>query len=74
MRGVFLDISKGTLVFYSNYKLTVDGDFFSPLENYIEDCKQRVVLNGQTSDVEEKKFWRFTRIGIRASFVFNLHN
>ena len=64
VRGVFLDISKaliksGTLAFYSNYMFMV---------LILKDCFK-------LSDiwVEENNFWSSTRIGVRASFVFNLH-
>ena len=44
VRGVFLDI----LIKYG-----IDGELLSLLENYIENHKQRVVLNGQTSEWRE---------------------
>ena len=55
VRGVFLDISKAfDKVWHEGllYKLKcygVEGKFFSLLENFLLNRKQRVVLNGQTS-------------------------
>ena len=62
MRGVFLDISKdfdkvwriGLLFKLQAYG--VDGELLSLLENYLENRKQRVVLNGQTSEWREINF------------------
>ena len=59
MRGVFLDISKafdkvwhiGLLFKLKAYD--VDGELLSLLENYLENRKQRVVLNGQNSEWRE---------------------
>ena len=64
MRGVFLDISKafdkvwfiGLLFKVKAYG--IDGELLSLLGNYLENCKQRVVLNGQTSE------WRETNSGV----------
>ena len=55
-RGVFLDISKafdrvwhkGLLFKLKSYG--IDGPLFNLLKDYLNDRKQRVVLNGQTSD------------------------
>ena len=54
-RWIFLDISKtfgkvwheGLIFKLRSYG--IDGDLLKLLINYLEDCKQRVVLNGQTS-------------------------
>ena len=54
-RGIFLDISKSfnkiwheALIFkLKTYE--IDGELLKLLINYLEDCKQRVVLNRQTS-------------------------
>ena len=59
VRGVFLDISKafdkvwhiGLLFKLKAYG--VDGELLSLLENYLENRKQRVVLNGQNSEWRE---------------------
>ena len=65
MRGVFFDISKAfDKVWHIDllFKLKaygVDGELLSLLENYLEDRKQRVVLNGQTSA------WRKVKSGVR---------
>ena len=56
MTGVFLDISKafdkvwhiGLLLKLKTYG--VDGELLSLLEKYLENRKQRVVLNVQTSE------------------------
>ena len=54
-RGIFLDISKAfDKVWHEGliFKLKtygIDGDLLKLLINYLEDRKQRVVLNGQTS-------------------------
>ena len=56
MRGVFLDISKAfDKVWYSGllFKLQaygVEGQLLALLKDYLHNRKQRVVLNGQTSD------------------------
>ena len=56
MRGVFLDISKAfDKVSHDGllYKLKaygVQGELLSLLKNYLQKRKQRVVLNGQTSE------------------------
>ena len=56
MRGVFLDVTK---TFDKVYNIGLllklpaygdDGELLSLLENYLENQKQRVVLNGQTSE------------------------
>ena len=59
MRGVFLDISKAfdkvwqiSLLFKLKV-YGVDGELLSPLENYLENRKQSVALNGQTSEWRE---------------------
>ena len=53
-RRVFLDIPEAFdkvwhegLIFKLEYG--IDGDLLKSLINYLEDCKQRVILNGQTS-------------------------
>ena len=56
MRGIFLDISKtfnkvwhdGLLLKLKTY--SVEGDILLLLINYLKNRKQRVVLNGQTSE------------------------
>ena len=54
-RRIFFDISKAfDKVWHEGliFKLKtygIDGDLLKLLINYLEDCKQRVVLNGQTS-------------------------
>ena len=56
MRGIFLDISKtfdkvwhdGLLFKLKIY--SVEGDLLLLLKNYLKNRKQRVVLNGQTSE------------------------
>ena len=59
MRGVFLNISKAfDKVWHIGFlfKLKahgVDGELLSLLENYLENSKQRVVLNGQNSEWRE---------------------
>ena len=56
MRGIFLDISKAfDKVWHDGllFKLTiysVEGDLLLLLKNYLKNRKQRVVLNGQTSE------------------------
>ena len=58
VRGVFLDISKAfDKVWHEGllYKLKaygVQGELLSLSKNYLQKCKQRVVLNGQTSEWE----------------------
>ena len=59
MRGVFLDISKafdkvwhkGLIFKLKSYG--VEGDLLSLLECYLTNRNQRVVLNGQTSDLKQ---------------------
>ena len=59
VRGVFLDISKafdkvwhdGLIFKLRSY--SVEGELLSVLQNYLQNCEQRVVLNGQTSDGEK---------------------
>ena len=60
-RGIFLDISKAfDRVWHKGllFKLKsngIDGPLFNLLKNYLHNRKQRVVLNGQTSDWSEIK-------------------
>ena len=55
VRGTFLDISKAFDKVWNEgliFKLktfSTDGKLLKLLENYLTDCQQRVVLNGQTS-------------------------
>ena len=64
MRGVFLDISKAfDKVWYSGllFKLQaygVEGQLLALLKDYLHNHKQRVALNGQTSD------WRKINSGV----------
>ena len=64
MRGVFRDISKAFDKVWHNGLLFrsktygIDGELLSLLENYLENCKQRVILNGQTSE------WRKINSGV----------
>ena len=64
VRGVFLDISKAFDIVWDIgllFKLKAYGDYgelLSLLENYLENRKQRVVLNGQTSE------WRKINSGV----------
>ena len=59
MKGVYPDISEafdkvwyiGLLFRIKAYG--VDGELLSLLENYLENCKQKVVLNDQTSEWRE---------------------
>ena len=54
-RGIFFDISKafdkvwGEDLIFKLRTYGVEGDLLKLLINYLEDRKQRVVLNGQTS-------------------------
>ena len=65
MKGVYPDISEafdkvwyiGLLFRIKAYG--VDGELLSLLENYLENCKQKVVLNDQTSE------WREINSGVR---------
>ena len=58
MRGVFLDISKafnkvwhdGLIIKLKSYG--IEGELLLLLKNYLHNRKQRVVLNGQTSEWE----------------------
>ena len=61
MRGCFLDISKvfekiwheGLIFKLKTYEVDgIDRDLLKFLINYLEDCKQRIVLNGQNSSWE----------------------
>ena len=64
MRGIFLDISKAfDKVWHDGllFKLkiySVEGDLLLLLKNYLKNRKQRVVLNGQTSE------WRKINSGL----------
>ena len=55
MRGIFLDISKAfdkvwhDGLLFKLKKYGIEGDLLLLLKNYLKNCKQRVVLNGQTS-------------------------
>ena len=69
MRGVFVDVSKafdkvwhiGLLFKLQAYG--VDGKLLSLLENYLENRKQRFVLNGQTSE------WKKINSGVPQGLV-----
>ena len=69
VRGVFVDVSKafdkvwhiGLLFRLQAYG--VDGKLLSLLENYLENCKQRVALNGQTSE------WKKINSGVPQGLV-----
>ena len=58
VRGIFLDISKAFYKAWHKgliYKLKsygISGDLLKPIENYLTDRKQKVVLSGQTSSWE----------------------
>ena len=43
MSGIFLDISK----IFKLKPCGIDGDLMKLLINYLEDCRQRVLLNGK---------------------------
>ena len=64
VRGNFLDISKAfdkvwhDGLLFKLKKYGIEGDFLLILKNYLKNCKQRVVLNGQTSE------WRKTNSGV----------
>ena len=64
VRGIFLDIFKAfDKVWHEGllYKLKtygIEGQLLSLLANYLENCEQRVVLNGQTS------VWRKIKSGV----------
>ena len=51
IRGVFLDVSKAfDKVWHEGLLLCgVEGGLYNILVNYLQDCKQRVVLNGKSS-------------------------
>ena len=59
MRGVFLDISKAFDKIWHNgiiFKLkaySAESGLLLLLKNYLENREQRVVLNGQTSDLRK---------------------
>ena len=56
VRGVFLDISKAfdrvwhKGLLFNLKRIGIDGPLYLLLENYLKNRKQRVVLNGQTSE------------------------
>ena len=56
VRGIFLDISEAFDKLWHDsfiFKLKVygiEGELLSLLENYLQNCEQRFVLNGQTSE------------------------
>ena len=64
MRGVFLDISKAFdkvwhdgLIFKLKFQ-GVEVELLSLIEHYLQNCKQRIVLNGETSG------WRKINSGV----------
>ena len=77
MRGNFLDISKAfdkvwhDGLLFKLKKYGIEGDLLLLLKNYLKNCKQRVVLNGQTSEC------RKTNSGVPegsvGSFISYLH-
>ena len=78
VRGVFLDISKAfdkvwhTGLLFKLKAYGVDGELLSLLENYLENRKQRVVLNGQISEWREINS-RVPKGLALGPLVFNLH-
>ena len=72
-RGVFLDIVKAIdNVWHSGllFKLEaygVEGELLASFKDFLDNRKQRVVLNGQMSD------WSTTRVSTRTSITFNFH-
>ena len=68
MRGIYLDISKAfDKVWHESLMLKlksygIDCDLLKLLINYLEDCKQRVVLNGQAS-------WKNILVGVSQGSV-----
>ena len=77
VRGIFLDISKAfdkvwhDGLLFKLKKYGIEGDLLLLLKNYLKNCKQRVVLNGQTSEC------RKTNSGVPegsvGSFISYLH-
>ena len=72
MRGFFLDISKvfdkiwheGLIFKLKAYGINgIEGDLLKFLINYLEDCKQRIVLNGQNSS------WKNILAGVRRGSI-----
>ena len=69
VRGVFLDISKAfdrvwhKGLLFKLKRIGIDGPLYLILENYLKNCKQRVVLNGQTSQ------WKDISAGVPQSAV-----
>ena len=74
MRGFFLDISKvfdkiwheGLIFKLKAYGIDgIEGDLLKFLINYLKDCKQRIVLNGQNSS------WKNILAGVRRGSVLD---
>ena len=78
-RGLFLDISKAfDKVWHKGliFKLKINGvsrPVLNLLNNYLLNRKQRVVLNGSSSDFFPHRIWRSARVGSGYLTIFNLY-
>ena len=55
-------------------RYVIENPILSLIENYLADRKQKIIINGKSSEWKDVTFWHTTRISITPTPICHFHN